>query len=97
MKVRLRNGLEYYINKLNNIVTNMKRLLLVLIILCCLCSCKERVYKEVDGRQIELIDNAPYNMRYVEFDGHEYTLYASGYHGSLCHSPKCKCLSEYKK
>lgn len=75
----------------------MKRLLLILIILCCLCSCNERIYKEVDGRQIEVIDNAPYIMRYVEFDEHEYIYFQKGHAGSLCHSPKCKCLSKYKK
>lgn len=74
----------------------MKKILLFLGIITCfiISSCKERVYKEVDGRQIELIDNAPYNMRYVEFDGHEYTYFSSGYHGSMCHSPKCPCLNE---
>ena len=77
----------------------MKRLLIVLIILCCLCSCNVNgpVYKEVDGRQVEVIDDVPYTIRYVEFDGHEYTYFTRGYQGSLCHSPKCNCLSEYKR
>ena len=58
-------------------------------------SCTDSNYKEVDGRRIEVIDNN--SMKYVEFDGHEYVHYFNGYHGSMCHSPKCHCLIEYKK
>ena len=38
-----------------------------------------------------------HNIRYVEFDDHEYVYYHTIYKGSMCHSPKCKCLNEYKK
>ena len=61
-------------------------------------SCSDSNYKEVDGRRIEVIDyTGSYIMKYVEFDGHEYTYFQKGHHGSLCHSPKCHCLTEYKK
>jgi hypothetical protein len=61
-------------------------------------SCSDPYYKEVDGRRIEVIDyTSSYIMRYVEFDGHEYIYFQRGHQGSLCHSPKCHCLTEYKK
>lgn len=61
-------------------------------------SCSDPYYKEVDGRRIEVIDyTSSYIMKYVEFDGHEYTYFQKGHQGSLCHSPKCHCLTEYKK
>jgi hypothetical protein len=37
-------------------------------------------------------------VKYVEFDGHQYVMWiGSPYVGSLCHSPNCPCLQEYKK
>lgn len=61
-------------------------------------SCSDPYYKEVDGRRIEVIDyTSLYIIKYVEFDGHEYTYFQKGHQGSLCHSPKCHCLIEYKK
>lgn len=59
-------------------------------------SCSGSNYKEVDGRKIKILDNT-LSMQYIEFDGHEYVRYYNGYRGSLCHSPKCHCLIEYKK
>ena len=77
----------------------MKKILIVLgILLCTLTSCVDKpVYKEVDGRQVEIINNDTRHIRYIEFDGHEYVRYYNGYRGSMCHSPKCPCLNEYKK
>lgn len=77
----------------------MKKILLFLGIITCfiISSCYEPVYKEVDGRKVEIIDNNSLEMDYVEFDGHEYVRYYNGYRGSMCHSPKCPCLKEYKK
>lgn len=61
-------------------------------------SCSGPYYKEVDGRRIEVIDyTSSYIIKYVEFDGHEYIYFQKGHQGSLCHSPKCHCLAEYKK
>ena len=56
-------------------------------------------YKKTDdGRNVEVVDSDVfYNMRYIEFDGHEYVYYRSRRKGSMCHSPKCECLNEYKK
>ena len=60
-------------------------------------SCSGPTYKEVDGRRIEVINyNSSYTIRYVEFDGHEYTYFQRGHQGSLCHSPKCHCLNKYE-
>ena len=77
----------------------MKKILLFLGIITCfiISSCGETVYKEVDGRKVQIIDNNSLEMDYVEFDGHEYVRYYNGYRGSMCHSPKCPCLNEYKK
>jgi hypothetical protein len=60
-------------------------------------SCSEPNYKEVDGRKVQIIENNSLEMDYVEFDGHEYVRYYNGYRGSMCHSPKCHCLTGYKK
>lgn len=80
----------------------MKKILLFLGIITCfiITSCYEPVlYKEDDGRKVEIIDNntLELEMDYVEFDGHEYVRYYNGLRGSMCHSPKCPCLKEYKK
>lgn len=77
----------------------MKKILLFLGIITCfiISSCDEPVYKEVDGRKVQIIENNSFEMDYVEFDGHEYVRYYNGYRGSMCHSPKCSCLKEYKK
>ena len=69
-----------------------------LIICSLITSCNEPVYKEVNGHKVEIIDlNSYKKMRYVEFDGHEYVEFGDRYRGSMCHSPKCHCLNEYKK
>lgn len=57
-------------------------------------SCSDSNYKEVDGRKVEILNNNNPTMKYVEFDGHEYVKYFSGNRGSMCHSPKCHCLTE---
>jgi hypothetical protein len=76
----------------------MKRIFLVLSVICFgLCSCNESIYKEVDGRMVEIVDDNTSHIRYIEFDDHEYVYYKSGHRGSLCHSPKCHCLNDYKK
>lgn len=60
--------------------------------------CSESNYKEVDGRKVEIITpNIDVEIKYVEFDGHEYVYMDEGHGKSLCHSPKCHCLIEYKK
>ena len=77
----------------------MKKILIFLgIITCFISSCNyEPVYKEVDGRKIRVVNLPDHVIGYIEFDGHEYVKYASGNRGSICHSPKCPCLKEYKK
>ena len=62
--------------------------------------CSGTNYKEVDGRKVEIINsdnNNDYGIKYVEFDGHEYVYLRRGHGSSMCHSPKCHCLIEYKK
>jgi hypothetical protein len=69
-----------------------------LIICILITSCETSTYKEVNGHKVEIIDlNSFKKMRYVEFDGHEYVEFSNGHRGSMCHSPKCPCLKEYKK
>lgn len=80
----------------------MKKLLYVLGIVLVLSSCTNIEYKKTDdGRNVQIIDVTDVtkirNIRYVEFDEHEYIYYQEGHRGSMCHSPKCKCLNEYKK
>ena len=76
-----------------------KYLIFLCVAVCCiLCSCTNKAqYKEVDGKNVRVIRS---NMEigiieYVEFDGHEYVFFHSGYGKSLCHSPKCKCLNNH--
>ena len=72
-----------------------KKLLLIAVI-GCLCSCTETKYKRTeDDRYIEVRKNN--FAEYIEFDGHEYVHYRHGHRGSICHSPKCPCLKDYKK
>lgn len=62
------------------------------ITISCFCSCTGTEIKRTeDGRYVEVINN--YYVKYIEFDGHEYVYYR----GSICHSPKCICLKDYKK
>ena len=78
----------------------MKKVFLFIVIAfsLLLCSCVEYEYKVVDGKRIEILkSNIDIDIRYVEFDGHEYVYLNAKYGRSLCHSPKCKCLIEYKK
>jgi hypothetical protein len=76
----------------------MKKIFLVLSVICFgLCSCDKSIYKEVDGRQVEIMTDDDLDVRYIEFDGHEYLKYFDGHRGSICHSPKCHCLTDYKK
>lgn len=76
----------------------MKKILMFfeIITLCMMYSCVEPEYKNIDGRNIEIIPNNSMCLRYVEYDGHEYVYYYDNSRGSLCHSPKCGCLNEYK-
>ena len=79
----------------------MKKLLLLIMIGGFFNSCnKTTEYKTTnDGRKVEVFDAnsfcSPY-VKYIEFDGHEYVSLVDGYRGSLCHSPKCHCLENYK-
>ena len=78
----------------------MKKVFLFILIACSLllCSCMEDEYKVVNGKRIEILkSNIDVDIKYVEFDGHEYVYFDGVYGKSLCHSPKCKCLIEYKK
>lgn len=78
---------------------NMKKLLYVLVVVLGLSSCTyTRIEHRTtdDGRNVQIV-NKTHNIRYVEFDEHEYVYYQAGHRGSMCHSPKCKCLNKYKK
>lgn len=76
-----------------------KKLLLIAVV-GCFCSCTETEYKRTeDGRHIEVKENS--FAKYIEFDSHEYVIYRERilYNAivSMCHSPKCPCLKDYKK
>ena len=74
----------------------MKMILICLMVICCsACS-------EIPTKQATVINEPSYvynvgNIKYVEFDGHQYVMYASAHRGSICHSPNCPCLEQYKK
>ena len=77
---------------------HMKKIFIGIIALLGLSACESHEYKyHENGRKVEVIDNSTRYIKYIEFDGHEYIWYQSGYSGSICHSPKCSCLNEYKK
>lgn len=64
--------------------SEMKKLLAIAILSLVAASCAARDEK---GRRIDMNDQ----FDYVVFDGHEYVIYNSGYHGGIAHSPKCEC------
>lgn len=76
-------------------------ILIAFIVAFCFTSCGELPTKE--GKVIErrsFVKGVGYigYVKYVEFDGHQYVIWSdAGYKGSMCHSPNCHCLQEYKK
>ena len=71
----------------------MKKILVLLIILfsvSCLHETKQSTILEKS-----FVQGVGY-IKYVEFDGHEYVKFYNGNHGSVCHSPNCPCLKQYK-
>ena len=75
----------------------MKKLLIICVVVCgMLQSCSDSNYKEVDGRKVEIITSDD-DIKYIEFDGHEYVYMHKGYGKTMCHSPKCHCLTKYEK
>lgn len=79
------------------IISGIVSILICIGVAAMLNSCSGPTYKEVDGKKVEVITSDNYNIRYVEFDGHEYVYMSMGHGKSMCHSPKCHCLTEYKK
>lgn len=75
----------------------MKKILILLAAICC-CGCSDVPQKEVTA-DISYRIGVNSSVRYVEFDGHQFIEYRLGdMHGggSLCHSPNCPCLEQYK-
>lgn len=75
----------------------MKKILILLAAICC-CGCSDAPQKEVAADTFYDID-AGVSVRYIEFDGHQFIEYRLGGiygGGSLCHSPNCPCLEQYK-
>lgn len=74
---------------------NMRKLFFIFCVISCFCSCTTEIIKRTeDDRYIEVRNNI---AKYIEFDGHEYVFYWRGHRGSMCHSPKCPRLKDYKK
>ena len=78
----------------------MKKFIYILIVFTIICftSCRELPTK--DGKVIEshFYVKGVGHVKYVEFDGHQYVMWHDdGYKGSICHSPNCPCLEQYKK
>lgn len=74
---------------------DLRKLFFIFCVMSYFCSCTEIKYKRTeDDRYIEVKDRI---AKYIEFDGHEYVYYQQGSRGSICHSPKCICLKDYKK
>lgn len=75
----------------------MKKILIYLATICCV-GCIEYPQKAVQTEEVHSLSPNT-RMRYIEFDGHQFIEYKIGsVHGggSLCHSPKCPCLEQYK-
>lgn len=74
----------------------MKKILICLMVICC-SACSEIPTKPATVvNEPSFVSNVGY-IKYVEFDGHQYVMYFNGYKGSICHSPNCPCLEQYKK
>lgn len=76
----------------------MKKILILLAVVCC-CGCSNAPQKEVKT-DISYRIGVNSSVRYVEFDGHQFIEYSIGGElagGSLCHSPNCSCLEQFKK
>ena len=74
----------------------MKKILFCLMVICCSAG------NEIPTTPSTVIDETTFVSRvgyikYVEFDGHQYVVYTDSHRGSLCHSPKCPCLEQFKK
>ena len=75
----------------------MKKILILLASIYC-CGCSDTPQKEMTADTFYDI-SAGVSVRYIEFDGHQFIEYRlGGVHGggSLCHSPNCPCLDQYK-
>lgn len=77
----------------------MKKILILLVIIC-FCGCmKNTPQKTVIKENIYKLPETT-TIQYIEFDGHQFIEYrCGGVHGggSLCHSPNCPCLEQYKR
>lgn len=75
----------------------MKKFLILLVAICC-SGCEVSTRKPVmEYDTFELSSTT--SVQYIEFDGHQFIrYYCGGVHGggSLCHSPNCPCLEQYK-
>ena len=76
---------------------NKKLMILSVILMSVFTSCNDVVsYEEIDGRRIDVKKSINNSCSYVMFDDHEYVLYKNGSGSSICHSPKCHCLTDKK-
>lgn len=73
----------------------MKKILLFLIVVIFSVSCLPENNKQSTLIESSFVRGVGY-IRYIEFDGHEYVKFYNGNQGSVCHSPNCPCLNQYK-
>ena len=76
----------------------MKKFLILLVAICCLgCECN---HPEKESPKVEIgkpMSTQIGTVYYIDFDGHQYVMWHNTAHrGSMCHSPKCPCLEQYK-
>ena len=74
----------------------MKKILICLAAICCIgCDVKYDERKDVEINKCVTTNVG--SIYYIDFDGHQYVVWHNyGYRGSMCHSPKCPCLEQYK-
>ena len=77
----------------------MKKILILLVIIC-FCGCMKNTPQETVIKENIYKLSETTTIQYIEFDGHQFIEYrCGGVHGggSLCHSPNCPCLEQYKR
>jgi hypothetical protein len=65
----------------------MKKLFLICLVVISCCGC----LSEQNVKSTQFIDTNVGYFKHIEYDGHEYIIWRSGYAGGITHSPNCHC------